>query len=180
MTNPSPTAFADDFAAALADNDRMYRERHRDFFDLVAKWAKTPAWRWPDEKTGRVIRRQGDPDWPHSWRPAQITMPRYDDDTVRYVSEAARDVLSPAPRPAGVRPNYRAAPKPRTRSVPVPPPRQSSGLPPLTLPLVMLALALSVPEARLSPDARSFAEDAVANLGLVAGVIALMHHQRRR
>lgn len=91
MTNPSPTAFADDFAAALADNDRMYRERHRDFFDLVAKWAKTPAWRWPDEKTGRVIRRQGDPDWPHSWRPAQISAPRYDDDTVRYVSEAARE-----------------------------------------------------------------------------------------
>ena len=174
----------DDFQAILAANDRMYRERHRDWFDRVAKFAKAaspvqaPSTQWwqVDVQEATAGTR-----WPRIPGPVNW-LPHYDENERLRVEATAQQVRSPAPRPAGALLYSPSGTRPRPggpaqHSRPRPP-RQSSGLPPVTIPLLALALGFPLAESHLSPRGHALADDYLTSLGFVVGIIALMRRRK--
>ena len=185
MAIPPLPAFGglDDFQAILAANDRMYRERHRDWFDRVAKFAKAaspvqaPSMQWwqVDVQEATAGTR-----WPRIPGPVNW-LPHYDENERLRVEATAQQVRSPAPRPAGALLYSPSGTRRRTggsaalaTSASAPVIRAAAG----DHPLLALALGFPLAESHLSPRGHALADDYLTSLGFVVGIIALMRRRK--
>ena len=178
VTDPSVsvlTGAGDDFAAHLAEHARAYPERRREWLDRLDKLKAAGDWRAyaAEVASGPATRPP----------PGSVKLWPYTEERWRQAQEATAKLVAhwtPIANPYVCEDRWRPAYVYDEPSRPAYPRRDSSGTHPLAIPVVLLAIALSVAEGGWSNHADLVAGNYVTNLGLAASVVALLQGHRRQ